>query len=78
MDKLREILDKKMKGQDYESCPDLTAAGLIDSMDIMDLVEELEFTFKIRISGRDIILDNFKNIDTITALVRRYVGLKRQ
>lgn len=76
MDKIKEILDKVMDGQEYESCQDFMAAGLIDSMEIMDLVEELENAYKITISGRDIILDNFKNTAAITALVRKYLGGK--
>lgn len=72
MDKIREILNKILQGQEYESCQDFIEAGLLDSMDVMDLVEELERAFDIEISGRDIMPENFKNVSSVTALVQKY------
>lgn len=72
MDKIREILNKILQGQEYESCQDFIEAGLLDSMDVMDLVEELEQAFDIEISGRDIVPENFKNISSVAALVQKY------
>ena len=72
MDKIREILDKVLQGQEYESCQDFIEAGLLDSMDVMDLVEELEHAFGIEISGRDIVPENFKNISSVKALLQKY------
>ena len=72
MDKIREILNKVQQGQEYESCQDFIEAGLLDSMDVMDLVEELEQAFDIEISGRDIMPENFKNVSSVAALVQKY------
>lgn len=72
MDKLTEILDEIFGGQDYSSCEDFMEAGLLDSMDVMDLVEQLESTFDIEISGRDILPENFKNVGAIVELLQKY------
>ena len=74
MDKIKEILDQVMNGQEYESCEDFMESGLLDSIDVMDIVEQLEQTLGIEISGRDIIPENFKNIGAIAAMVKKYTG----
>ena len=40
----------------------------------MDLVEKLEEEFDIEISGRDIIPEKFKNVESIVKLIESYVG----
>lgn len=72
MDRLTEILDEIFAGQDYSSCDDFMEAGLLDSMDVMDLVNQLEDAFDIEISGRDILPENFKNVEAIVELLRKY------
>lgn len=74
MDQIREILDQILEGQEYESCGDFMEAGLLDSMDMMDLVEQLEQVFDIEVSGRDIVPENFKNVNAIETLVKKYMG----
>ena len=74
MDRIREILDQIFKGQEYESCGNFIEAGLLDSMDMMDLVEQLEQVFDIEVSGRDIVPENFKNLNAIETLVKKYTG----
>lgn len=74
MDKLKKILDEVFNGQEYGDCQDFMEAGLLDSMDMMDLVEHLEQAFDIEISGRDIIPGNFKNVSAITELLQKYTG----
>lgn len=72
MEKIKEILNKILQGQEYESCQDFIEAGLLDSMDMMDLVEELEQAFDIEISGRDIVPENFRNVSSVAKLVQKY------
>lgn len=71
MEKIKEII-REVIDEDYEGCEDFIKSGLLDSMDIMDLTEKLEETYGIEISGRDIVPDNYKNEQAITALVRKY------
>lgn len=73
-EKIRAILDKLFEGQEYEACEDFMEAGLLDSMEIMDLVEQMENAFGIEISGRDILPENFKNLESIKRLAQKYIG----
>lgn len=74
MDQIRKILDQILGEKEYESCQDFMDAGLLDSMDMMDLVEQLEQVFDIEVSGRDIVPENFNNLSAIEALVKKYIG----
>lgn len=66
------ILKEIHAEHDYEKSSDYLEQGLLDSFDIMTLVEMLEEKFDITVSGRDIITDNFRNLATVTALVEKY------
>lgn len=50
---------------------DLLAAGLIDSLGIMELVKFLEGRFGIAVGDEDLEPDNFRSIDAIAAFVAR-------
>ncbi len=76
MDILQKILDELFEGQDYENCENFMEAGLLDSMDMMDLVAEIEGAFAIEISGRDILPENFVNLEAIEALIQKYIEEK--
>jgi len=56
---------------------DLVADGLLDSFDIIQLVQELDSQFGIAIKGTDVTPENFRNLDTLSALVSRYSGSTR-
>lgn len=45
--------------------------GYFDSFDIVAIVSELEKTFNIKISGLDVLPENFINAEKITRLVER-------
>ena len=74
MEKIIAILEQIMAGQEFQTCEDFMESGLLDSMDVMDLVEKLEEEFDIEISGRDIVPENFKNAECIAQLMVKYVG----
>lgn len=76
MDILNEILDELFQGENYAECDDFLEAGLLDSMDIMDLVESLESGFGIEISGRDILPENFANVEAIRNLLSKYTEVE--
>ena len=71
MERITGVLDEIMNGQEYVDCDDFLEAGLLDSMDVM---EKLEEEFDIEISGRDIIPEKFKNVESIVKLIESYVG----
>lgn len=50
---------------------DFVEAGIIESMEIMDIVVRIEELFQIEINPRDISAEYFKSIDTLVELVER-------
>ena len=71
MEKLKEILNEVLDAG-YEDCDDYIEAGVMDSLQVMDLVEALEAAYDIEISGRDILPENFSNIDKIQHMLTKY------
>ncbi|MGX6607635.1 acyl carrier protein [Micromonosporaceae bacterium Da 78-11] len=50
---------------------DLFASGHVSSLFAMELVVFIEGTFDVRIEGKDLTLDTFRTVRTMTALVHR-------
>jgi methoxymalonate biosynthesis acyl carrier protein len=67
---LHEYLRNRLKTE-IEPDLDLFGSGLVTSMFAMELVVHLEQAFDIAIVGRDLRLDNFRSVNTMTALVQR-------
>lgn len=49
-------------------------AGMLDSFDIVSLVTSIDEEFEISIDGTDILPENFSNLDSILALLTKYVN----
>ena len=54
---------------------DLVTNGIIDSLTMMELIDEMEERYGINIAGEDIIPENF---DTITHMINLIKGKKNQ
>ncbi len=52
---------------------DMLADEILDSFVIMELIAEIEDVCNIEIDAEDIVLANFKTVDTILALINKYV-----
>lgn len=50
---------------------DFIEEGMLDSFDIVSLVDELEEGFGIKIQGIDVIPSNFSTVDKIIALLKK-------
>lgn len=74
MEKIYENLHEVKDDVDFESLDNFLETEALDSIDIMTLVELLEDNFDIEIGGRDIIPENFENVDAISELVKKYGG----
>jgi acyl carrier protein len=72
MKKVAEILAEVRPESDFESSDDFIADGLLDSFDVATLVATLDKTYGISISGVEIVPENFKNLQTIEALLCKY------
>lgn len=71
MKALPEILKEIRPEFDFTASSDFIADGMLDSFDMMTLVATLDKTYGISIQGTDIVPENFQNLQTIGALLRR-------
>jgi len=71
MKPLAEILKEIRPEFDFTTSNDFMADGMLDSFDMVTLVASLDKTFGISIQGTDIVPENFKNLQTIEALLRQ-------
>lgn len=76
---MREKIENILKEicNDYENYKgvDLWKDGVLDSFDIMNIVAKLEEIYEFEISAGDVVVGNFKNVDTIAEMVKKYVGI---
>jgi len=56
---------------DFAASGDFVADGLLDSFDIVVLVQKLESGFCISIDGAEITPENFRNLENLKSLVAR-------
>jgi acyl carrier protein len=71
MKSLPDILKEIRPEFDFTASSDFIADGMLDSFDMMTLVATLDKTYGISIQGTDIVPENFKNLQTIGALLRQ-------
>ena len=75
MNKIMELLLEISPDSDFISSTDYINDHILDSFDVMTLIAELEERYKIKIQVNDIVPENFKNIESITDLVRKCGGM---
>lgn len=75
MEELLKILGEINDKADFKNCEDFLEAGLLDSFDIMTLVDSIERQFKIQFLGKDIVPENFVSINAIMRIMAKY-GVK--
>ena len=71
-EKIIEILADLRPEFDFtEEGIDFIEEGMLDSFDIVSLVDELESHFGIKIQGIDVIPENFSTLDKIETLLKK-------
>ncbi len=71
-EKIIEILTELRPEFDFsEEGLDFIEEGMLDSFDIVSLVDEIESAFGVAISGTDVIPENFCSIDAISETIKR-------
>ena len=71
-EKIEEILGGLKEGiKDHFGEKTLVSDGLLDSLDIMNLIMKLEDAFEIEIDPEDVLSENFESIDSIATLVEK-------
>lgn len=69
--KIIEILQGLRPEYDFTKNVNFIEEGMLDSFDIVSLVNELENNFSIMIDGLDITPDNFSSVENIKNLIER-------
>ncbi len=72
MNSVPEILKRIRPEFDFASSDNFISGGMLDSFDIITLVSELDKNYGISIRGVDIVPENFQNVRTIEALLRKH------
>lgn len=65
------ILETIKKNVDFDSAEAIVDGGILKSLDIVTLVNELSDTFDVEISVADLIPENFNTVDGMVALIER-------
>lgn len=71
MEQLLEILREIDDTVDYESETALIDGEIIDSLDLMELISEIEDAFDVAIEMEDIIPENFNSAEAMWNLITR-------
>jgi acyl carrier protein len=71
MKSVAEILNEIRPEFDFASSTDFVGDGMLDSFDLITLVSALDGNYGISILGTDIVPENFQNVQTIEALLRK-------
>jgi acyl carrier protein len=67
-----EILNKIRPGQDFSKADDFFSQGLLDSLDLTELVAALEARYNLFVDVEEIVPDKFRNLAAIQALLTRH------
>lgn len=70
-EKVIEILSDLRPEFDFTEDVNFIEEGMLDSFDVVSLVDEIESVFGIAISGADILPENFANVNSIVELLER-------
>jgi acyl carrier protein len=69
-----EILTELRPEFDFNQDVDFIEAGMLDSFDVIMLVNTLDEIFGISIDGIDVVPENFSSVEKIEALLRKNRG----
>jgi acyl carrier protein len=62
-------------GYPYPDQASFLNEGIIDSMNVLELVLFIEQTYKIKVPDQDIVPDNFDSVSKLAAYIRARVGV---
>lgn len=71
MDRLLEILEEIIPGEDVENCTTLVDDNILDSFAIISLVAALEEEYDITISPAELVPENFNSAASLLEMVER-------
>lgn len=71
MEELIKMLEEIKSGIDYAKCENLMDDGIYDSLEIVQLISELEEKYGISIMPEDITPANFNSVNALYDMVKR-------
>ncbi|MBO6165279.1 MAG: acyl carrier protein [Eubacterium sp.] len=71
MDRLLEILEEIIPGEDVENCTTLVDDNILDSFAIISLVQAIEEEYDIVVSPAELIPDNFNSAESLWEMIER-------
>ena len=75
-EKIKGFLSKFIKITEINDTDNIFEKGLVNSLFAMNLVNFIETEFDISIDNMELDLDNFKDIDSIVALVEKKLAME--
>lgn len=69
-EEILEILTDLMPNVDFENATTLADDGIIDSINVVNIVTELAIAFDIQIPFEALVNENFNSVDAIVKLVK--------
>jgi acyl carrier protein len=72
MNELINLLKATRPEADFAGSKNFIEDGLLDSFDVVTVVAALDKAHGISINGVDIVPDNFKSLEAISALLRKH------
>ncbi len=70
-EKIITILSGLRPEFDFNEKVDFIEEGMLDSFDVMSLVNELDNQFNVIISGEEVVPENFSSVEAISKLIRK-------
>ena len=74
MDDLKAILTEIRDDVDYEKENDLVGSGVFSSLEIFQCIVAIEQKFEISLPPKEIHPNNFRSMESIWQLIKRYQG----
>lgn len=74
MENILKILKSIRPECDFSKSKDFIKEQLLDSFDIITLVNSLEEKYNFSVDGEDVTPENFKNLETLDRFIRRYLN----
>ncbi len=71
MEKLISLLQDIRDDIDFKECTTLIEDGILDSFDIIQIVNAIDEEFDIEIPATEIIPENFNSADSLLKMIRR-------
>ena len=72
MKKIVDMLKELRPEFDFTTSQNFIEDGMIDSFDVVSLVSMMDKEYNIKIKGREVVPENFSNLESIKALLKKY------